>query len=228
MARLTTAPTTGTGLLAVFCDLDGRWLADFRPWLAEEMFPPRLAIGFRPAGSFDALPQIAVAPGPQTGMPPQAYLTAYVTPALGDLYGAPYQTLRTVRAPRDAAFHQRMTNHARYTASWVGPGIEDGAAQSFGPVIAVDRFDVAEADLQRFAIWIETDYLPACLHAPGLVRLRRYLAMEGPHKHLMIHEFTDAAALAGEAWTSLRMNDAWRAATFAPGAPAAYRLVLGA
>lgn len=225
--RISSTARSGTGLLAVFCDLAPEWREDFRPWLAEDMFPPRMAIGFGPAATFDVIDGADVRP--QTGAfgKPQAYVTLYVAPSLGDLYGASYQGLRIKRAPRDAAYHQRMEKQARYVAAWVGPGIE-ADDRDLAPVIVVDRFDVAPGDTQDFNIWYETEYLPACAQLTGLRRQRRYLAMEGRERHLVIAEFQSEADLAGTEWRELRQAEPWGRCRFAPGAPAAYGKVLDA
>jgi hypothetical protein len=226
LMRVANWPQAGTGLLAVFCDLPEEWRDDFRPWLSDDMFPPRIAIGFGPAATFDAIPEIDVG-GANTGATPQAYLTCYVAPTVGDFYNAPYQGLRIERAPRDAAYHQRMENHARYSAAWVGSGIET-ADSNFAPVIVVDRFDVAPADLQTFNIWYETEYLPACAKLRGLKRLRRYITMEGAERHLLVSEFASVDDVEDATWRALRGSEQWRHCQFAPGAPAAYRKVLDA
>ena len=225
-SRISVKARSGTGLLAVFCDLAPEWRSDFRPWLAEDMFPPRASIDFIPAASFDLIPGAMSAPPGALTAPqaPQAYVTCYVAPTAGDLYGAPYQGLRLKRAPRDAAYHQRMQNLARYAAAWVGPGIETDDRR-FAPIMAIDRFDVAPSDTQDFNIWFATEYLPACAAVPGLVRLRRYLAMEGAPAHLVTYEFTDEAALQGAAWQAARDAEGWKLSRFAAGAPAAYRKV---
>lgn len=226
LRRVANWPQAGTGLLAVFCDLPEKWRDDFRPWLSDEMFPPRIAIGFGPAATFDAIPEIAVG-GAKTDATPQAYLTCYVAPTVGDLYNAAYQGLRIERAPRDAAYHRHMVNHARYSAAWVGSGIET-ADQFFAPVIVVDRFDVAPADLQIFNAWYETEFLPACAKLRGLKRLRRYIAMEGTERHVIISEFSGVEDLECATWCALRRSEQWRLCRFAPGAPAVYRKVLDA
>lgn len=225
--RISSTARSGTGLLAVFCDLAPEWREDFRPWLAEDMFPPRMAIGFGPAATFDLIEGADV--GPRTGAlgKPQAFVTLYVAPGLGALYGAPYQGLRIKRAPRDAAYHQRMKNQARYVAAWAGPGVE-ADDRDFAPVIVIDRFDVAQDAIQDFNIWYETEYLPACAQLPGLRRQRRYLAMEGRERHLIIAEFEGKADLGGSDWRELRGAEPWKHCRFAPGAPGAYRKVLDA
>jgi hypothetical protein len=225
--RISATPRSGTGLLAVFCDLAPEWRSDFRPWLSEDMFPPRLAIGFGPAASFDVIEGLDLGTTARSGQGPQAYVTCYVAPTLGALYGAPYQGLRVKRAPRDAAYHQHMENQARYAAAWVGPGIETND-QCFAAAIAIDRFDIEPGETQDFNIWYETEFLQAAASVPGLKRLRRYLAMEGPERHLLVAEFTGEEDLDGTAWRDLRRSKHWGRCRFAPGAPATYRKAIDA
>ena len=225
--RISGKARSGTGLLAVFCDLAPEWRSEFRPWLAEDMFPARMAIGFGPAASFDLIGGLRAGSAGLPTIPPQAYVTCYVAPTIGELYGAPYQGLRAKRAPRDAAYHERMQNQARATGSWVGPGIESDDLH-FGAAIAIDRFDVEPRDIQVFNIWFVTEYLPACAIIPGLIRLRRYLAMEGAERHVVIAEFSNERDLEGAAWGALRASVQWNLCRFAPGAPAAYRKIIDA
>jgi hypothetical protein len=225
--RISGTAQSGTGLLAVFCDLAPEWRTDFRPWLADDMFPPRVAIGFGPAASFDVIEDATLGAVADPERKPQAYVTCYVAPTLGDLYGAAYQSLRVKRAPRDAAYHQRMQNQARYAAAWVGPGIESDD-RHFAPVIVIDRFDITPGEIQGFNIWYESEFLPACADIPGLKRLRRYLAMEGPERHHLVTEFASEQDLDDSAWRTLRASGQWDCCRFAQGAPAAYRKVLDA
>lgn len=225
--RIARTARSGTGFLAVFCDLAPEWRRDFRPWLTEDMFPPRMAIGFGPAASFDLIEDLDAGTAYRSGPRPQAYVTCYVTPTLGDLYGAPYQGLRLERAPRDAEYHKRMQNQARYAAAWTGPGIE-ADDRDFASVMVVDRFDLEPGETQAFNIWYETEYLPAMAGVPGLVRLRRYLAMEGPQRHILTSELASENDLKGDAWQRLRASGQLSQCRFAPGAPAAYRKVLDA
>ena len=52
MIKLTNKPANGSGLLAIFCDLDPKDQKEFYPWLVNEMFPARLKIGFNSCASF--------------------------------------------------------------------------------------------------------------------------------------------------------------------------------
>tara|TARA_R110002110_G_scaffold2756_4_gene13360 strand:+ start:24561 stop:25181 length:621 start_codon:yes stop_codon:yes gene_type:complete len=169
----------GTGLLAIFCDLDVPDRADFRPWLQEDMFPARMAIGFNACASYDLIAGEG-----------QQFLTLYEMPSLGHLYGEAYQGLRRTRGPRDAAYHQKFRNPDRYTLTWAGPelGTLTGGADGLAPFLQIDRFDLGERDIQAFNIWFAAEYLPMIARERVDVRIRRYLSMEGRHSHVVLHE----------------------------------------
>ena len=213
-----TTTTTTTGLLAVFADLEPEHRSEFREFLAEDMFPPRAAIGFGPGGSFDRVD------GQGSGNA-QQFVTLYETPSVSDLYGAPYQDLRKHRAPRDALFHQLFRNQDRYTCALAGTDL-DADPGKLADLLWIDRFDLADDQIQAFNIWYETVYLPGLTCMDGIIRARRYMAMEGSPKHLIIHQFTDAAILKSADWRSLREDPAWSACEVWPRAPALYEKVI--
>ena len=194
MLTLSDSPQTGSGMLAVFCDLALEDQADFRPWLTEDMFPARVKIGFNVCASFDRI----------SGMGPE-FVTLYEMPSLGHLYGEPYQALRRVRKPRDAAYHEKFQNPERYTLSWSGPELSEKSAE-FAPYIYVDRFDLVDSAAQDFNIWFVGTYLPALAKLPSISRVRRYLSMEGTPKHFVLHEVSDKAVLDSADWQSARVE----------------------
>ncbi len=214
---LRSAPAGGTGLLALFCNLEPQWHEGFRAWLIEDMFPARRAIGFPACASYDRLGGDANADATA-----HRYLTLYEAPALGHLYGAPYQRLRENRDQRDKDFHTRFLDLDRATLTWVGPehraAADSGSpAAGFGPILVVDRLALAEKDVPRFNTWLTDVYLPACAKVPGLNRVRRYLTMErtpddGAH-HMLLHEFGAAGPRDHQTWLDLRADPAWRLAT---------------
>jgi hypothetical protein len=191
-------PLGGSGLLAIFCDLKDEDQTDFRPWLSEDMFPARVEIGFNACASFDRI----------SGAGPE-FVTLYEMPSLGHLYGEPYQALRRVRKPRDAAYHDKFQNPERYTLSWSGPELSENTG-GFAPYIYVDRFDLADSAAQDFNIWFVGTYLPVLSKLPSISRVRRYISMEGTPKHFVLHEFADEAILDSADWQSARseMNEA--------------------
>jgi len=216
------APSGGAGVLAVFCDLDEADRADFRPWLAEDMFPPRLRIGFVACASFDRVEM-----GAESADAAPMYLTLYDMPSLGRLYGAPYQSLRRDRDPRDAAFHERFRGPQRYTLAWTGPELSAGGG-GFAEYVFAERFGLSEADIQPFNMWFAGAYLPGLQDLPGLRRVRRYMAMEGTPEHFVLHEFDDMSALSHSVWTGARAAGERSLARPAPGAPGLYRRVIDA
>ena len=222
--ELSDTPSGGTGLLAMFVDLEEKERADFRPWLARDMFPPRLRIGFLAAASYDrvmddGVGQAAVGPG---------FVTLYDLPSLGHLYGEPYQALRRRRGSRDAAYHEAFIAPERYTLAWAGPEVSSASGGGFAPYIFIDRFDLAPADAQAFNIWFAGAYLPGVTKIDGLRRVRRYLAMEGAPAHMVVHEFASRAALDGPPWAELRQAREWSLADPAEGAPGLYSRIIHA
>jgi len=215
-------PERGTGMLAMFVDLETQWHEEFRVWLQKDMFRARLEIGFHACASYDLIRGSALSQGE-----PQQFLTIYEMANVGGLYGEPYQGLRRVRDPRDAAFHERFQNADRYTLSWTGPEVA-GGDPGFAPVVYVDRFNLPPEDAQEFNIWFVSSYLPACDDLDGLERVRRYAAIEGAPGAYVFHEFNTEAALESNQWQDLRGNDMWSRVQTHPGGSAAYSRVISA
>jgi hypothetical protein len=216
-------PTTGTGMLAVFCDLEPKWHREFREWLRDDMMPARMRIGFPAAASYD---RIEGARDNSVGIEP--FVTAYETASHGDLYGAPYQALRVDRDQRDKDFHARFIAPARYTLAWLGPELATPGQTGFSPVAVFDRIDLPEAAIQDFNIAYWTRSLPVIAGVRGLVRARRYLAMEGHPRHILVHEFAEPAALDDPAWREARDALTRHLPPGARRTSGAYRCVLSA
>ena len=186
----------GSGMLAIFCDLAKIDQADFRPWLMEDMFQARINIGFNACASFDRLSG--------DGSP---YVTLYEMPSLGHLYGEPYQALRRVRNGRDAEYHRKFLVPERYTLSWTGPqlGLKiNDRENGFAPYIYIDRFSLSANDIQAFNMWFIGTYLPALAQMPGVLEVRRYLAMEGSPTHFVLHELAHTEVVKSKEWESVR------------------------
>lgn len=222
---ISSRPSGGTGMLAVLCDLEPQWHREFREWLRDDMMPARMRIGgFPAAASYDRIEGAADNAG---GTEP--FATVYETASIGDLYGAPYQALRANRDQRDKDFHARFIKPARYTLSWAGPELsslsppEGGGPSPLAPIAVIDRLDIPEASVQAFNMWLAIDYLPALDGIPGLVRVRRYLAMEGQPRHVLVHELDSEAALAAPAWRAARAS---LSTTIANRKSGSYRKVL--
>ena len=223
LAREVIVTNRGTGLLAIFCDLESRWHEEFRAWLAEDMFAARMGIGFRACASYDAVPDT-----PETSMagaPP--FLTLYECASLADLYGGAYQALRRERGERDAAFHQRMMGMERYTLCAVGSGTGAGEG-GLAPFAFVDRFDIRPDEIQDFNLWYEAEYLPWLEKVPGFSSVHRYLAMEGAPRHFILHGFESDDFVQNPLWLAVRREMAWSRCAQTHGAPGLYRRVIEA
>ncbi len=195
---LSVTARSGTGMLAVFVDLASQDQAGFRPWLTSEMFPPRMAIGFFAGASYDLM----------SGDGPE-FATLYDAPSLGNLYGEPYQGLRRVRSPMDAAYHEKFRDQERYTLGWTGPELSldmKTPDRRLAPYIHVDRFDLDDAASQAFNIGLACSYLPGLARMPGVMRVRRYLTMEGPRSHVLLHEFSNPNVTESLDWLALRRD----------------------
>ena len=179
MTSVSDDPSGGTGLLAVFCDLEEADRGDFRPWLTEDMFPARRAIGFSACASYDKVEGDG-----------QQFLTLYEMPSLGYLYGEPYQALRGNRDPRDAAYHEKFRNPDRYTLSWSGPELVCAGVEGLAPYARVERFSLDAKDAQAFNMSFVAEHLQALADHPAVVRVRRYLSMEGAPAHVVLSEFS--------------------------------------
>jgi hypothetical protein len=204
-------------MLAIFCDLEEKWHEEFRAWLAEDMFPARLAAGFCGCASYSAVS--GVEKETQANVP--EFLTLYETPTLAGLYGEAYQSLRRDRDIRDTVMHEQMMGMERYTLSATGPDTP-GDAGGFAPVVFVDRFDLWPEYVQDFNHWFVTEYLTWCAKLPGLVRVRRYLAMEGAPRHFILNEFEDSGFFDDAVWRALRNAKEWGPAGMTYGAPGLY------
>ena len=212
----------GTGMLAMFVNLNDEWQEEFRIWLQENMFTARLNIGFHACASYDLVNEAngVASPSPY-------FLTVYETASLGVLYSEPYQDLRCERNQQDAAFHERFRDTERYTLAWVGPELA-GGKPGFSKFVYVDRFDLNVGKAQQFNQWFVNVYLPACEEIKSLVRVRRYTAVEGSPRIFIFHEFEDSSALAGKDWITLRGNQAWTEIEPHLGGSGAYERVISA
>ena len=150
--------------------------ADFRPWLEEDMFPARQRIGFRSCASFNLIRGHG-----------SKFVTLYETTSVGNLYDAPYQALRQKRNLRDADYHRKFQNPQRYTLSWIGPEISKNM-NGFSNYIILSRFNLKYWLIPEFNRWFVCNYIPSLSKIKNTLGLRRFMSLEGPHKHLVIEE----------------------------------------
>ena len=171
MIKLTNKPANGSGLLAIFCDLDPKDQKEFHPWLLNEMFPARLKIGFNSCASFEKLSGDG-----------QKFLTLYEVDDIISLYDRPYQKLRENRSPLDTKFHKSFINPSRYILTLIPPLLEKDHS-GFLDYVKIIRETITGANLQRY----HSNFI-AKINNLNLLPLRRYITVEGEHDNFTIIE----------------------------------------
>ena len=178
MYKLTDKPINGSGLLAIFCNLDEGDQKEFHPWLLNEMFPARLKIGFKSCASFEKINGDG-----------QKFLTLYEVDNIVYLYDEPYQKLRENRSALDAKFHKSFLNPARYTLQLIPPSIEKNK-NGFLNYIKVIRQNINSVDIQRY----HSNFI-SNIRYQNKLPLRRYVNVEGEHNNFTIIESDDTDEL---------------------------------
>ena len=171
MIKLTNKPANGSGLLAIFCDLDPKDQKEFHPWLLNEMFPARLKIGFNSCASFEKLSGDG-----------QKFLTLYEVDDIISLYDRPYQKLRENRSPLDTKFHKSFINPSRYILTLIAPLIEKDHS-GFLDYVKITRETITGANVQKY----HSNFI-AKINNLNLLPLRRYITVEGEHDNFTIIE----------------------------------------
>ena len=77
------------------------------------------------------------------------------------------------------------------------------------PVLQMGRIDIPGAVGEEFNDWYNTVYIPTYLTVPGVLRARRFVAIEGQPKYLTLYEFEHAGVPEGEAWSKARASNPW-------------------
>ena len=171
MIKLTNKPANGSGLLAIFCDLDPKDQKEFHPWLVNEMFPARLKIGFNSCASFEKISGNG-----------QKFLTLYEVDNIVYLYDRPYQKLRENRSPLDTKFHKSFINPSRYILTLIPPLIEKDHS-GFLDYVKITRETITGANVQKY----HSNFITK-INNLNLLPLRRYVTVEGEHDNFTIIE----------------------------------------
>ena len=171
MIKLTDKPANGSGLLAIFCDLDPKDQKEFHPWLLNEMFPARLKIGFNSCASFEKISGNG-----------QKFLTLYEVDNIVSLYDRPYQKLRENRSPLDTKFHESFINPSRYILTLIAPLIEKDH-RGFLDYVKITRETITGANVQKY----HSNFITK-INNLNLLPLRRYITVEGEHHNFTIIE----------------------------------------
>jgi hypothetical protein len=197
------AKTRGTGLLMLWTDIAPEHEAAFNRWYDEEHIHRLLGVpGVLSAGRY-----VAVRGGPK-------YLALYELDDHQVLQSSAFiDELRYRPSPE----RQRVSggtagyNYIRNVYRQIFPMRTNPVEATMGPspVLQMGRIDVPAHYDEEFNDWYNTAYIPPYLQVPGVLRARRFTAIEGQPKYLTLYEFADVGVPDTPEWDRARISNPW-------------------
>lgn len=187
----------GTGLLMVWTDVPADKEAEFNRWYNEEHLAERLAVpGFLSAARYEA-----VKGGPK-------HLAVYELESAAVLQGAAYKKVSAnpTEWTRRIGPNAIGTNMVRNVYTQIHPAAVSPAVASSGmaPALQLGRMDVPPEVDAEFNTWYNTIYVPNYEKVPGVIRGRRYRAVEGTPTYLTFYEFEHPKVSESPEWLAQR------------------------
>jgi len=197
------AKTRGTGLLMVWSDVDAENEAGYLQFYRDEHIKRLLQVpGFLNGGLYRALRG-----GPK-------YLAMYELEEYNVLRSADF--LDTVR-------YKPSPTRTKVSGGHIGRNyLLNGYRQIFparsNPIentmemprfLQMGRMDISAAMEEEFNAWYNTCYIPGYLKVPGVIRVRRFMAVECQPKYLTVYEFENPGVPDTEAWDKARNGNPW-------------------
>ena len=187
----------GTGLLMVWADVPANKEDEFNRWYNEEHLPERMAIpGFLSGARYEA-----VKGGPKHLAYYELESAAVLeTPAYKKVQANPTEwTKRSGPGTIATTFIRNVYSMIHPQA--LTPTI---AGAPMAPVLQIGRMDVPPAVDREFNDWYNTIYVPNYEKVPGVIRGRRYRAVEGTPTYLTLYEFEHPKVSESPAWMAQR------------------------
>ena len=75
--------------------------------------------------------------------------------------------------------------------------------------LQMGRIDVMASMEEEFNDWYNTCYIPGYLKVPGVIRARRFVAIEAQPKYLTVYEFEDPGVPNTSEWAEARESNPW-------------------
>jgi hypothetical protein len=197
------AKTRGTGLLMAWTDVDPAQEDAFNAWYNEEHIG-RLA---RVPGFLNGARYAALRGGPK-------YLAMYEledhnvlrsSAFLNELRYNPSER-RTSVSPSHIGRNFLLNGYRQIYPAKVNPAEFPDEAPRF---LQMGRISIAAHMEDEFNAWYNTAYIPGYLKVPGVIRARRYLAIEGEPKYLTVYEFENAGVPDSKEWAAARESNPW-------------------
>jgi hypothetical protein len=214
----TTKKKKGAGLLMVWCDVPADKEPDFNRWYNEEHLAERLSVpGFLSAARYEA-----VKGGPK-------HLAVYELENPAVMQSEAYKKV----ANNPTAWTKRTgpqavaTSFIRNIYAMISPKAvsERDVHRGMAPALQIGRMDVPASVDAEWNEWYSTIYVPNYEKVPGVIRGRRYRAVEGTPQYLTYYEFEHPKVSETDAWkaqqnavpVSKQMRDHMRHAAGSPG-----------
>ena len=210
----------GSGLLMVWADVPSDKEKEFNRWYNEEHLAERLSVpGFLSAARYEA-----VKGGPK-------HLAVYELESTAVLQSDAYKKL--VAQPSEwtkrAGPATVASSFIRNVYTLVHPSAPTAAiTQSpMAPALQIGRMDVPREVDAEWNAWYNTVYVPNYEKVPGVIRGRRFRAVEGTPTYTTVYEFEHPKVSESAAWNVQRdadpMNERMRThMRHAPGSPGVY------
>jgi len=187
----------GTGLLMVWADVPPEKEKDFNRWYNEEHLAERLAIpGFLSAARYEAV----------KGSPKHLAYYELESPAV--LESAAYKKVSANPTEWTKRFGPQAVATAFirnvYTVIHPKTVTPQIARSEMAPALQIGRMDVPTEIDAEFNTWYNTIYVPNYEKVPGVIRGRRYRAIDGTPTYLTLYEFEHPKVSESAAWNAQR------------------------
>jgi hypothetical protein len=193
------------GLLLVMMDIAPEHEAEFNRWYDEEHMKRLAAIpGFLSGGRY-----VALRGGPK-------YLAMYELEDHNVMKSAAF--IDTVRYQPSAA-RMRISgghigrNYILNLYRQIFPARIQSIENTMGPspYLQIGRISIAQPFEDEFNAWYNTAYIPGYLKVPGVLRARRFTAIDCEPKYLTVYEFDNPGVPDTKAWDDARNGNPWNA-----------------
>ena len=190
-------PQKGTGLLMVWTDVPSDNEKEFNRWYNEEHLAERLAIpGFLSGARYEA-----VKGGPK-------HLAVYELESVAVLERPAYKRV----SANPTEWTKRCgpgtigTTYVRNVYTLIHPKTvtPDVGQSDMAPALQLGRMDVPREIDDEFNTWYNTIYIPNYEKVPGVIRGRRYRAVDGQPAYLTFYEFEHPKVSESAAWAAQR------------------------
>lgn len=210
----------GTGLLMVYCDVPADKEPDFNRWYNEEHLAERLSVpGFLSAARYEA-----VKGGPK-------HLAVYELESADVMKSDAYKKVSGNPTPwtKKTGPQAVATTFIRNVYTMIHPKALTPAVANAGmaPALQIGRMDVPASVDTEWNAWYSGTYVPNYEKVPGVIRGRRYRAVEGAPRYMTFYEFENPKVSETDAWKAQQNAVAISATmrghmTHAAGSPGVY------